>query len=331
MQFDRLRRREFISLLGGAAAAWPVTAGGQQRSLPIIGFLNGSSADAYAPQVRAFRQGLKQAGYVEGETVAIEYRWADGQYNRLPELANDLVKRQVAVIAAAGTPANVVAKSATATVPVVFTAGSDPVQLGLVTSLSRPGGNITGATQLTGEVAPKRVEVAHELVPDAKLIGLLVNPRNPSAVSLTRASQQAASMLALQLDEVHASTEAELDDAFRTLAAKQVGAVVVVTDAFFNGAVPLLASLSMRHSLPTVYQYHQFIEAGGLISYGGSIADSYRLAGVYVGRILKGERAADLPVQQSTAVELIINLKTAKALGLTVPLPLIGRADELIE
>jgi len=246
-------------------------------------------------------------------------------------LANDLVKRQVAVIAAAGTPANVAAKSATATIPVVFTAGSDPVQLGLVTSLSRPGGNVTGATQLTGEVAPKRVEVAHELVPGAKLIGLLVNPRNPSAVNLTRASQQAASMLALQLDEVHASTEAELDDAFRTLAAKQVGAVVVVTDAFFNGAVPLLASLSMRHSLPTVYQYHQFIEAGGLISYGGSITDTYRLAGGYVGRILKGEQPADLPVQQSTAVELIINLKTAKALGLTVPLSLIGRADELIE
>jgi ABC-type uncharacterized transport system substrate-binding protein len=326
-----VKRREFITLVGGAAVAWPVAAGAQQRPLPIIGFLNVSSADAYAPQVRAFRQGLKQVGYVEGETVAIEYRWADGQYNRLPELANDLVKRQVAVIAAAGTPANVAAKSATATIPVVFTAGSDPVQLGLVTSLSRPGGNVTGATQLTGEVAPKRVEVAHELVPGAKLIGLLVNPRNPSAVNLTRASQQAASMLALQLDEVHASTEAELDDAFRTLAAKQVGAVVVVTDAFFNGAVPLLASLSMRHSLPTVYQYHQFIEAGGLISYGGSITDTYRLAGGYVGRILKGERPADLPVQQSTAVELIINLKTAKALGLTVPLSLIGRADELIE
>jgi putative ABC transport system substrate-binding protein len=326
-----VKRREFITLVGGAAVAWPVAAGAQQRPLPIIGFLNVSSADAYAPQVRAFRQGLKQVGYVEGETVAIEYRWADGQYNRLPELANDLVKRQVAVIAAAGTPANVAAKSATATIPVVFTAGSDPVQLGLVTSLSRPGGNVTGATQLTGEVAPKRVEVAHELVPGAKLIGLLVNPRNPSAVNLTRASQQAASMLALQLDEVHASTEAELDDAFRTLAAKQVGAVVVVTDAFFNGAVPLLASLSMRHSLPTVYQYHQFIEAGGLISYGGSITDTYRLAGGYVGRILKGERPADLPGQQSTAVELIINLKTAKALGLTVPLSLIGRADELIE
>ena len=200
-----------------------------------------------------------------------------------------------------------------------------------MTSLSRPGGNITGATQLTGEVAPKRVEVAHELVPGAKLIGLLVNPRNPSAVSLTRASQQAASTLALQLDEVHASTEAELDDAFRSLAAKQVGVVVVVTDAFFNGAAPLLASLSMRHSLPTVYQYHRFIEAGGLISYGGSIADTYRLASGYVGRILKGERPADLPVQQSTAVELIINLKTAKKLGLTVPLPLLGRADELIE
>src|SRR5262249_15520270 len=216
-----IRRREFIALFG-SAAAWPVGVRAQQRPLPIIGFLNGSSANAYAPQVRAFRQGLKRAGYVEGETVAIEYRWADGQYNRLPELANVLVRLRVAFIAAAGPPANVVAKSATATIPVVFTAGSDPVQLGLVTSLSRPGGNITGATQLTGEVAPKRVEVAHELVPGAKLIGLLVNPRNPSAVNLTRASQQAASTLALQLDEVHASTEAELDDAFRSPSAKQV-------------------------------------------------------------------------------------------------------------
>ena len=325
-----MKRRDIITLLGGAAA-WPLAARAQQPAMPVIGFINSSSADGYAPHVRAFRQGLKQAGYVEGENIAIEYRWANGQYNRLPELVNDLVKRQVAVIAATGTPANVVTKSATTTIPVVFTAGSDPVQLGLVTSLNRPGGNITGVTQLTGEVAPKRVEVAHELVPGAKLIGLLVNPGNPSAATLTKASQQAAIMLGLHLDVVHASTEAEVDDAFRTFAAKQVGAVVVVTDAFFNGVVQLLATLSMRHSLPTVYQYHPFIEAGGLISYGGSIADSYRLAGVYVGRILKGERPGDLPVQQSTTVELIINLKSAKALGLTVPLPLLGRADELIE
>ena len=325
-----MKRRDIITLLGGAAA-WPLAARAQQPAMPVIGFINSSSADGYAPHVRAFRQGLKQAGYVEGENIAIEYRWANGQYDRLPDLANDLVKRQVAVIAVTGTPANVVTKSATTTIPVVFTAGSDPVQLGLVTSLNRPGGNITGVTQLTGEVAPKRVEVAHELVPGAKLIGLLVNPGNPSAATLTKASQQAAIMLGLHLDVVHASTEAEVDDAFRTFAAKQVGAVVVVTDAFFNGVVQLLATLSMRHSLPTVYQYHPFIEAGGLISYGGSIADSYRLAGVYVGRILKGERPGDLPVQQSTTVELIINLKSAKALGLTVPLPLLGRADELIE
>jgi len=326
-----IRRREFITLLGGAAAVWPLAARAQQQPLPVIGFLNSSSADGYAPHVGAFRRGLKQAGYVEGENVAVEYRWANGQYNRLPELVNDLVKRQVAVIAATGTPANVAAKSATATIPVVFTAGSDPVQLGLVTSLSRPGGNVTGVTQLTGEVAPKRVEVAHELVPSAKLIGLLVNPQNPSAATLTNASQQAATILGLELDVVHASTEAEVDAAFRTLAAKQVGAVVVVTDAFFNGTVQLLATLSMRHALPTVYQYHQFIEAGGLISYGGSITESYRLAGVYVGRILKGERPADLPVQQSTTVELIINLKTARALGIEVPPTLLARADEVIE
>jgi len=325
-----VRRRSLLKL-AGAAALWPLAASAQQRPSPVIGFLNSSSAEGYAPHVRAFRQGFKQSGYVEGENITIEYRWANGQYDRLRDLADDLVKRHVAVIAATGTPANVVAKSATATIPLVFTAGSDPVQLGLVTSLSRPGGNITGVTQLTGEVAPKRVELAHELVPGAKLIGLLVNPGNPSAPALTKASQEAATVLGLQLDVVNASTEADVENAFSTLAAKKVGALVVVTDAFFNGTVQLLATLSMRHSLPTVYQYHPFIEAGGLLSYGGSITDSYRLAGVYVARILRGEKAADLPVQQSTTVELIINLKSAKAMGITVPLSLIGRADELIE
>jgi putative ABC transport system substrate-binding protein len=281
--------------------------------------------------VNAFRQGLKEPGYADGENVAIEYRWADGHYDRLTGLAGDLVQRRVSVIAATSTPANIVAKAATSTIPIVFTAGSDPVQLGLVASLNRPGGNVTGVTQLTGEVAPKRVELAHQLVPAATLIGLLVNPENPSAETLTKASQAAAATLGLQLVVVHASTEAELDDAFSALLQNRAGALVVVTDAFFNGHAEQLAALAMRHLMPTIYEYHAFVAAGGLVSYGGSITDSYRLAGVYAGRILKGEKPADLPVQQSTKVELIINLKSAKALGITIPLSFLGRADEVIE
>jgi len=281
--------------------------------------------------VTAFREGLKETGYVEGHNVAIEFRWANGQYDRLASLADDLVHRQVSVIAATSTPANIVAKAATNTIPIVFTAGSDPVQLGLVTSLNRPGGNATGVTQLTGEVAPKRVELAHQLVPTATLIGLLVNPGNPSAETLTQASQLAAETLGLQLVVLHASTEAELDTAFSTFVQKRAGALVIVTDAFFNGHAELLAALAIRNLLPAIYEYHPFVAAGGLVSYGGSIADSYRLAGVYVGRILKGEKPADLPVQQSAKVELIINLKSAKTLGLTIPISLLGRADEVIE
>jgi putative tryptophan/tyrosine transport system substrate-binding protein len=326
-----VNRRELISLLGGTAAVWPLGARAQQPNMPVIGFINSSSPDSFAPMVVAFRQGLKETGYVEGHNVAIEYRWANGQYDRLSELASDLVHRQVSVIAATSTPANVVAKATTSTIPIVFTAGSDPVQLGLVASLNRPGGNVTGVTQLTGEVAPKRVELAHELVPIAKVIGLLVNPGNPSAETLTKTSQAAGASLGVQLDVLHASTEAEVNDAFTTLVQRQIRALVIVTDAFFNGHAELLATLAIRHSVPAVYEYHPFVAAGGLVSYGGSIADSYRLAGVYAGRILKGEKPADLPVQQSTKVELIINLKTAKALGLTIPLSLLGRADEVIE
>ena len=328
-----MRRRKFITLLGGAAATpllRPLAARAQQPATPVVGFLNGSDPDSFAPMLTAYLQGLKEAGYVEGQNVAIEYRWANGQYDHLAALAGDLVNRRVSVIAATSTPANLVAKAATSTIPIVFTAGSDPVQLGLVASLNRPGGNVTGVTQLTGEVAPKRVELAHVLLPTASLIGLLVNPANPSAESLTTASQAAAATLGLQLIVLHASTEAELEDAF-TLVQKQAGALVIVTDAFFNGHAELLAALAIRHSVPAIYEYRPFVAAGGLISYGGSIADSYRLAGGYTGRILKGEKPADLPVQQSTKVELIINLRTAKVLGITVPLSLLGRADEVIE
>jgi ABC-type uncharacterized transport system substrate-binding protein len=242
----------------------------------------------------------------------------------------DLVRRQVSVIAA-NTPANLVAKAATSTIPIVFTTGTDPVQVGLVASLNRPGGNVTGVTQLTEEVAPKRVELAHELIPTATVIGFLVNPRNPNVESLTRTSRAAAATLGLQLDVLHASTEAEVDDAFAAVLQKRAGALVIGADVFFNSHVERLAALAIRHLVPSVYQNREFAAAGGLISYGGSLIDSYRLAGVYTGRILKGAKPAEMPVQQSTKVELIINLKTAKALGLTVPLSLLGRADELIE
>jgi ABC-type uncharacterized transport system substrate-binding protein len=326
-----MKRREFITLLGGATIAWPMAARAQQPAMPVIGFLNGASAEGYAHYLAAFLRGLKEAGYVEGRNVAIEYRWAGGQYDRLPALAAELVHRQVSVIAATSTPANLVAKAATSTIPIVFTTASDPVQLGLVASLSRPGGNVTGATQMNVEVGPKRLELAHELAPTAKLVALLVNPNNPSAETLTKNLQTVALNLGLQLQVLRASTDSEIDHAFTAFLQQQAAVLVIGTDSFFNGQAERLASLTVRHSVPAIYQYGEFTAAGGLMSYGGSIGDSYRQAGIYTGRILKGEKPADLPVQQTTKVELIINLKTAKALGLTVPLPLLARADEVIE
>jgi putative ABC transport system substrate-binding protein len=324
-----MRRREFIGLLG-CATALPLAVRAQQPAMPVIGFLNGALADGYQPQLVAFRRGLEESGYVEGRNVAIEYRWADGQYDQLPTMAADLVRRGVSVIVA-NTPANLAAKNSTTTIPIVFTAGGDPVRLGLVGSLSRPGGNVTGVTQLTGEVAPKRVEVAHELVPSATVVGLLINPRNPSAELVQRDSRAAAEKLGVRLDVLDASTESQLNDVFATFGQAGVGPLVVAPDVFFNSHIEQLAALAIRHSVPTVYEYHQFISAGGLASYGGSNTDSYRLAGGYVARILKGEKPADLPVQQSTKVELIINLKTARLLGIAVPQSLLNRADEVIE
>jgi ABC-type uncharacterized transport system substrate-binding protein len=326
-----MRRREFIRLLGSAATAWPFGAHAQQPAMPVIGFLNGGSPDTFAHLVRAFLQGLKEAGYVDGQNVAIEYRWANGQYDRLAGLVDDLIRRRVFVIAATSTPANLVAKAATTTIPIVFTTGGDPVQLGLVASLGRPGGNVTGVTQMTGEVAPKRVELAHELVPQASVFGLLINPTNPMAENVKRDSQAAALKLGLQLNAQHATTDAELDKAFTAFREMHVGAVVIGTDVFFNNRVEQLAALAVRNSVPAVYQYHQFVAAGGLASYGGSAIDSYRLAGGYVGRILKGEKPADLPVQQASKIELLLNLKTAKTLGITVPQSVQNRADEVIE
>ena len=326
-----MRRREFIALLGGVAAMWPPPVRAQQQALPVIGFLNSGSPDGYAPYLAAFLQGLKEAGYVEGRNVAIEYRWAEGQYDRLPALADDLVRRQVSVIAATTTPANLVAKAATSTIPIVFTTGLDPVQIGLVASLNRPGGNVTGVATLNVELSPKRLELAHELVPTATVVALLVNPSDPNAETLTRDLPAVAATLGLQLDVLRASTEAEIDDAFTTFPQHRAGVLVIDGDAFFNSRAERLAALTVRHSVPAISSHGEFTAAGGLMSYGGSITDSYRLAGGYAGRILKGDKPADLPVQQTTKIELIINLKTAKALGLTIPPALLARADELIE
>jgi putative ABC transport system substrate-binding protein len=326
-----IRRRDFIRLLGGAAAAWPLVARGQQPAMPVIGFLNGASAQGYAAQVSAFKQGLRESGYVEGRNVAIEYRWAEGQYDRLPALAADLVRRQVAVITA-NSAAALAAKAVTSTIPIVFTTPTDPVTSGLVASLSRPGGNITGVTTLAVEVEQKRLELLHELVPAARRIGALINPTGPNAEIEARDMQDAARALGLEMHVLHASSEGDFDRAFAALLQFRAGGLVVGADPFFNSRSGELAALALRHALPAIYQFRDFVVAGGLMSYGGSEStEPYHVAGVYAGRILKGEKPGDLPVQRATKVELIINLKTAKALGLTVPITLLGRADEVIE
>ena len=282
--------------------------------------------------VAAIHQGLKEAGYVEGQNVRFEYRWADGHYDRLPALAADLVRRRVDVIAATGGPAALAAKAASATIPIVFRVAADPIAAGLVASLSRPGGNVTGVTSLNLEVGPKRLEFLHELIPSATIMAALVNPTNPSnAEILSRDLQATARLLGLQLHPLHASSDADIDAVFSTLTELRAGGLVVGTDAFFTSRTEKLAALTLRYRIPTIYQWREFVAAGGLMSYGGSSTDSYRLAGVYTGRILRGEKPADLPVQQATKLELFINLKTAKALGLTVPQSLLASADEVIE
>jgi len=325
-----IRRRAFITLLGGAAA-WPVVARAQQAAMPVIGFLSSSSPGSIRRQLSAFHQGLKDAGYVEGRNATIEYRWTHGQYERLPALAADLVHRPVAVLAASSTPAALAAKAATTTVPTVFTTAADPVELGLVASLSRPGGNVTGATQLNVEIGPKRLELVRELIPRAGVVGLLVNPTNPAARILSRDLDAAARTLGLDLHVLNATTERDINDAFATLVQRRAAALVIVPDPFLVGRSGQLGALTLRHALPTIFQYQDFVDAGGLISYSGSAVDSYRWAGNYSGRILKGDKPADLPVQQSTKVELIINLRTAKAIGFEVPPTLLARADEVIE
>ena len=326
----QIRRREFITLLGGAAA-WPLAARAQQSAMPVIGFLHGASPVAYARMLVAFREGLKEAGYIEGQNVAIEFRWAQGHFDQLPAMAADLVRRRANVIVTGGVPAGLAAKAATTTIPIVFSTSADPVEIGLVASLNRPGGNVTGVTNLAVQIGPKQLEFLHELVPTASVAVLLVNPTNPTlAETQSRDLQAASRTLGLQLQVLHARTERDLDSVFPTLV--QLRAPLVIgADAFFIDQNERLVALAAHYAVPTIHFVREYATAGGLMSYGGNLTDNYRLTGVYTGRILKGEKPAELPVMQSTKVELIINLKTANALGLTVPLSLLGRADEVIE
>jgi putative ABC transport system substrate-binding protein len=326
-----MRRREFIAGLG-SAAAWPLAARAQQPAPPVIGFLGAGSLAAWTPLLTAFRRGLMQAGFVEGQNVAIEYRWAENQYDRLTVLATDLVRRRVAVIAAIGnTPAAIAAKAATTTIPIVFAVGADPVQYGLVASLNRPGANVTGVSFLTSLLVEKQFELLRELLPNAQVIAVLVNPTNPYAEEETRDVQYAARALGHKIVVLKAGTEGEIDAAFAMMVQHRVGALHVPGDAFLWTQRDKLTALVERHAMPAIYAQREFVDIGGLMSYGSSVPDASRLAGGYVSRILKGEKPADLPVQQAVKVELVINMRTAKALGLTVPLTLLGRADEVIE
>jgi putative tryptophan/tyrosine transport system substrate-binding protein len=327
-----MKRREFLTLLGGAVATWPLAARAQQTALPVIGFLHPASPDTQADRLRAFRQGLKETGYVEGENVAIDYRWADNQPDRLPELAADLVRRQVAVIVAGTTSAAFAAKTATTTIPIVFSVVDDPVALGLVASLARPDGNLTGVNWFASELTAKRLELLRELVPGAARVALLLEPANVRITENTvRNVEAAARAMGLQIRVFNANTSHEIDTAFATLASERPDALFVGSSTLFNARRIRLTHWATHYRVPATYSGRQYVEAGGLMSYGGSTLDSYRVAGTYTGRILKGEKPADLPVQQVTKVELFTNLKTARALGLDVPPTLLARADEVIE
>jgi putative tryptophan/tyrosine transport system substrate-binding protein len=327
-----MRRREFITLIGGAAAMWPLAAFAQQTAMPVVGYLSANSPEGGESRAAAFRRGLKESGYVVGQNVAIEYRWAEEQTDRLPALAADLVKRHVTVIATGTTPAVIAAQAATATIPIVFEMGSDPVRLGLVANLNRPGGNVTGVTNLIVEVTPKRLELLHELVPAVKAMALLVNSADRNlAQAQVREVLSAARNLGLELHVLNAANERDFDAVFADIKRLRVGGLVIGAGSVFTSGVNKLAALAVRHAVPAVYLYRDFPAAGGLMSYGSDVFDSYRLAGVYTGRVLKGENPAELPVVQAAKFELIINLKTAKALGLNVPMSLLGRADEVIE
>jgi putative tryptophan/tyrosine transport system substrate-binding protein len=326
-----MQRREFITLVGAATFAWSRVARAQQ-SLPVVGFLNGAAPGLYTKFLGEFRRGLNEMGFVEGHNVVVEYRWAENHYERLPELAAELVRRQVTVIAATSTPAALAAKATNTKIPIVFTTASDPVALGWVASLARPAGNMTGATQLNMELGPKRFELMRQLLPDATSIALVVNPNNPRVAEVqTRDAQEAARSLGLQLQILQASTPAEFDKIAAGLSKRSVGLVIAGGDSFFLSESAAQAAITVRHAVPAVFLGREFAAAGGLISYGGSVADSYHLAGIYTGRILTGEKPADLPVHRSSKVEMFINLKTAKALGLTIPPGLVITADEVFE
>jgi putative ABC transport system substrate-binding protein len=327
-----MQRRKFITLLGGAAVAWPLAARAQQPALPVVAFIRDGSADASARFAAAFRKGLNEAGYVEGQNVTVEYHWLAGQYDRLPALAADLVRRQVAVIVTPGMVPTRAAKTATATIPIVFSVGEDPVQLGLVASLARPGGNATGINFFTQEVLAKRLRLLHDLIPKAVRIAVLLNPGNPSVAKATlREVREAAPTMGLKVEILNAATIGEIDAAFATLARDRPDALLVAADAFFLSRRVQIATLEMRHRIPTAYAVREFAEAGGLMSYGSNFADTFRQVGVYAGSILKGAKPADLPVLQSTAFEFVINLQTARALGIEVPPGLLSIADEVIE
>ena len=333
MQTNKLDRRGFILLLGSATAALPMAAHAQILQKPVIGFLSSASPEIYATRLRVFREGLKEAGYIEGQNVTVEYRWAQGHYDRLPALVAELVERRVAVIvAASGTPGAIAAKAATTTIPIVFGVAVDPVEAGLVTSLNQPGGNLTGVTNLNVEVGPKRHELMHELLPAARIFAVLVDPTSRIlAEAFLRDIQAPARELGLELHVLHASDEHDFETVFASLAQLKAAALIIGPGAFFAAWAKELAVLTVGHAVPAIFQYRQFVAAGGLMSYGTNETEYYRLVGLYTGRILNGEKPGDLPVQQSTRVELLINLQTAQVLGLTVPLPLLGRADEVIE
>jgi putative tryptophan/tyrosine transport system substrate-binding protein len=327
-----MKRREFITLLGGAAAAWPLAARAQQSAMPVIGFLNSVSAKAWENYVGGFRAGLKETGYIDGQNVTIEFRWAEGHYDRLPEMAADLVRRQVAVlVSTGGAPTVMAAKAATSTIPIVFSAGSDPVQLGFVTSLSHPGGNVTGVHLLTAVMESKRLGLLRALVPGVQLIAILLNPNRADHADQTRQVQEAAAATGQQTHVLLASNESDIDTAFATAVQLHAGAMLVAADQFFNSQRDKIVALAARHAIPAIYEQREYALAGGLMTYGTNFRDGYRQVGNYAGRILKGEKPADLPVLQSTKFEFVINLKTAKALGIEVPPSLSAEADEIIE